>query len=46
MAATDESSALGLLDEEIREQLGDTARFSGGPAASPRSRPWTTAPPR
>ncbi|GGW41139.1 amino acid adenylation protein [Streptomyces galilaeus] len=37
MAATDESSALGLLDEEIREQLGDTARFSGGPAASPRT---------
>lgn len=37
MAATDESSALGLLDEEIREQLGDTARFSGGPAPSPRT---------
>ncbi|MFJ6987009.1 MULTISPECIES: Pls/PosA family non-ribosomal peptide synthetase [unclassified Streptomyces] len=37
MAAIDESSALGLLDEEIREQLGDTARFSGGPAASPRT---------
>ncbi|MFD5258253.1 Pls/PosA family non-ribosomal peptide synthetase [Streptomyces bobili] len=37
MAATDESSALGLLDEEIREQLGDTARFSGGAAASPRT---------
>ncbi|MFC9286358.1 Pls/PosA family non-ribosomal peptide synthetase [Streptomyces sp. NPDC057052] len=37
MAATDESSALGLLDEEIREQLGDTARFSGGSAPSPRT---------
>ncbi|MFJ2605001.1 Pls/PosA family non-ribosomal peptide synthetase [Streptomyces sp. NPDC087425] len=37
MAATHESSALGLLDEEIRERLGDTARFSGGPAASPRT---------
>ncbi|MFE9677975.1 Pls/PosA family non-ribosomal peptide synthetase [Streptomyces sp. NPDC006259] len=37
MAATDESRALGLLDEEIRAQLGDTARFSGGPAPSPRT---------
>lgn len=41
MAATEESSALGLLNEElgaeIREQFGDTARFSGGPAASPRT---------
>ncbi|MFF0163501.1 Pls/PosA family non-ribosomal peptide synthetase [Streptomyces sp. NPDC005263] len=37
MAATHESSALGLLDEEIRERFGDTARFSGGPAASPRT---------
>ncbi|MEV5906914.1 amino acid adenylation domain-containing protein, partial [Streptomyces sp. NPDC052127] len=37
MAAIDESSALGLLDEEIRAQLGDTARFSGGPSASPRT---------
>ncbi|MEU1178510.1 Pls/PosA family non-ribosomal peptide synthetase [Streptomyces sp. NPDC005820] len=37
MAAIDESSALGLLDEEIRVQLGDRARFSGGPAASPRT---------
>ncbi|MCQ9133469.1 Pls/PosA family non-ribosomal peptide synthetase [Streptomyces hilarionis] len=37
MAATHESSALGLLDDEIRAQLGDTARFSGGPAASPRT---------
>ncbi|MFF7546880.1 Pls/PosA family non-ribosomal peptide synthetase [Streptomyces canus] len=41
MAAIHESSALGLLNEElsaeIREQFGDTARFSGGPAASPRT---------
>ncbi|WP_460063851.1 Pls/PosA family non-ribosomal peptide synthetase [Streptomyces sp. YKOK-I1] len=37
MAAIHESSALGLLDEEIRVQLGDRARFSGGPAASPRT---------
>lgn len=37
MAATDESSALGLLDEEIREEFGNTARFSAGPAAPPRT---------
>ncbi|KKD09382.1 Pls/PosA family non-ribosomal peptide synthetase [Streptomyces sp. WM6386] len=37
MAAIHESSALGLLEEEIRERFGDTARFSGGPAASPRT---------
>ncbi|MFG2131163.1 Pls/PosA family non-ribosomal peptide synthetase [Streptomyces sp. NPDC048751] len=37
MAAIHESSAFGLLDEELREQLGDTARFSGGAAASPRT---------
>ncbi|MET8946523.1 Pls/PosA family non-ribosomal peptide synthetase [Streptomyces sp. NPDC004542] len=37
MAATHESSALGLLDEEIRERFGDTARFSGGPAAPART---------
>jgi non-ribosomal peptide synthetase-like protein len=37
MAATYESSALGLLDDEIRERFGDTARFSGKPAASPRT---------
>ncbi|MFE6620950.1 Pls/PosA family non-ribosomal peptide synthetase [Streptomyces sp. NPDC057740] len=37
MAAIHEGSALGLLDEEIREKFGDTARFSGGPAASPRT---------
>ncbi|MEV7732765.1 Pls/PosA family non-ribosomal peptide synthetase [Streptomyces sp. NPDC088921] len=41
MAAIHESSALALLNEElsaeIREQFGDTARFSGGPAASPRT---------
>ncbi len=36
MAAIHESSALGL-DEEIRERFGDRARFSGGPAASPRT---------
>jgi non-ribosomal peptide synthetase-like protein len=41
MAAIQESSALGLLDEdlsaEIHQQFGDTARFSGGQAASPRT---------
>ncbi|WP_328745863.1 amino acid adenylation domain-containing protein [Streptomyces sp. NBC_00285] len=41
MAATHESNALGLLKDEfsaeIREQFGDTARFSGAPAASPRT---------
>ncbi|MFJ3305740.1 Pls/PosA family non-ribosomal peptide synthetase [Streptomyces sp. NPDC086549] len=37
MAAIHEGSSLGLLDDEIREQFGDTARFSAGPAASPRS---------
>ncbi|MEV7997173.1 Pls/PosA family non-ribosomal peptide synthetase [Streptomyces sp. NPDC086077] len=37
MAAIHESSALGLLDDEIRERFGDRARFSGGPAASPRT---------
>ncbi|WP_369388262.1 Pls/PosA family non-ribosomal peptide synthetase [Streptomyces sp. CG1] len=37
MAAIDESSALGLLDEEIRTQFGDRARFSAAPAASPRT---------
>ncbi|MEU2335675.1 Pls/PosA family non-ribosomal peptide synthetase [Streptomyces sp. NPDC013172] len=37
MAAIDESSALGLLDEEIREEFGNTARFSAGAAASPRT---------
>ncbi|GAA3134782.1 non-ribosomal peptide synthetase [Streptomyces rameus] len=37
MAATDESSALGVLDEEIRTQFGDRARFSAAPAASPRT---------
>ncbi|WP_435215085.1 Pls/PosA family non-ribosomal peptide synthetase [Streptomyces sp. bgisy034] len=37
MAATHESDALGLLDEELREKFGDTARFSGGLAASPRT---------
>ncbi|MFF5015923.1 Pls/PosA family non-ribosomal peptide synthetase [Streptomyces sp. NPDC001165] len=37
MAAIDESSALGLLDEEFRTQFGDRARFSAGPAASPRT---------
>ncbi|MFJ9818532.1 Pls/PosA family non-ribosomal peptide synthetase [Streptomyces sp. NPDC101151] len=37
MAAIHEGSALGLLDEEILEQFGDTARFSAGPAASPRT---------
>ncbi|MGW0333627.1 Pls/PosA family non-ribosomal peptide synthetase [Streptomyces sp. NPDC003011] len=37
MAAIHESSALGLLDQELRARFGDTARFSGGPAASPRT---------
>ncbi|MGW6909386.1 Pls/PosA family non-ribosomal peptide synthetase [Streptomyces sp. NPDC054940] len=41
MAAIHESSALGLLDEElsaeIHQQFGDRARFSGGPAASSRT---------
>ncbi|MFE7274516.1 Pls/PosA family non-ribosomal peptide synthetase [Streptomyces sp. NPDC057623] len=37
MAAIHEGSALGLLDDEIREKFGDTARFSGGQAASPRT---------
>ncbi|MEV7890273.1 Pls/PosA family non-ribosomal peptide synthetase [Streptomyces sp. NPDC002817] len=37
MAAIHESSALGLLEDEIRERFGDTAPFSGGPAASPRT---------
>ncbi|MEU2268304.1 Pls/PosA family non-ribosomal peptide synthetase [Streptomyces olindensis] len=37
MAAIHETSALGLLDEEIRDKFGDTARFSGAPAASPRT---------
>ncbi|MQY38882.1 D-alanine--poly(phosphoribitol) ligase subunit 1 [Streptomyces sp. RB17] len=37
MAAIDESSALGLLDEEIRTQFGDRARFSARSAASPRT---------
>lgn len=37
MAAIHEGSALGLLDDEIREKLGNTARFSGGQAASPRT---------
>ncbi|MFF7124937.1 MULTISPECIES: Pls/PosA family non-ribosomal peptide synthetase [unclassified Streptomyces] len=37
MAAIDEGSALGLLDEEFRTQFGDRARFSAGSAASPRT---------
>lgn len=37
MAAIDESSALGLLDEEIRTQFGDRARFSARPAGSSRT---------
>ncbi|MEU6539835.1 Pls/PosA family non-ribosomal peptide synthetase [Streptomyces sp. NPDC047000] len=37
MAAISESSALGLLDDEIRTQFGSTARFSAGPAGSPRT---------
>lgn len=41
MAAIQESDALGLLDDElgteIQKRFGDTARFAGGPAASPRT---------
>ncbi|MGW7381688.1 Pls/PosA family non-ribosomal peptide synthetase [Streptomyces sp. NPDC054794] len=37
MAATQEGSDLGLLDAELREQFGDTARFTAGTAASPRT---------
>ncbi|MFF5654335.1 Pls/PosA family non-ribosomal peptide synthetase [Streptomyces collinus] len=41
MAAIQESDALGLLDEtlgaEIRQEFGEAARFSGRPAASPRT---------
>ncbi|NUP18317.1 MAG: amino acid adenylation domain-containing protein [Streptomyces sp.] len=41
MAAIHESEALGLLDQElsaeIHQQFGDRARFSGGPASSPRT---------
>ncbi|MEU5249597.1 AMP-binding protein, partial [Streptomyces asoensis] len=37
MAAIHESSALGLLDEEFHARPDDTARFSGGPAASART---------
>lgn len=37
MAAIHESSALGVLDDEIRARFGDRARFSGGQAASPRT---------
>ncbi|MFH0517115.1 Pls/PosA family non-ribosomal peptide synthetase [Streptomyces sp. M41] len=41
MAAIQESDALGLLDDEvgarIQREFADAARFSGGPAASPRT---------
>ncbi|MCF3129912.1 Pls/PosA family non-ribosomal peptide synthetase [Streptomyces olivochromogenes] len=37
MAATQEGSDLGLLDAELREQFADTARFTAGTAASPRT---------
>ncbi|MEU9333639.1 Pls/PosA family non-ribosomal peptide synthetase [Streptomyces sp. NPDC048290] len=37
MAAIHESDALGLLDDEIRERFGDTARFSGGQPTAPRT---------
>ncbi|MFI6036525.1 Pls/PosA family non-ribosomal peptide synthetase [Streptomyces sp. NPDC051315] len=37
MTAIDEGSALGLLDEDDVRGPGGTARFSGGPAASPRT---------
>lgn len=37
MAALQESSAQALLDDEIRDEFGDTARFSAGAAASPRT---------
>ncbi|WP_333775619.1 Pls/PosA family non-ribosomal peptide synthetase [Streptomyces sp. IBSBF 3136] len=37
MAAIHGGSALGSLDEEFRERFGDTARFTAGPAAPPRT---------
>lgn len=37
MAAIHESSALGLLDQELRRRFGDRARFSAGPPASART---------
>ncbi|MFI7140127.1 Pls/PosA family non-ribosomal peptide synthetase [Streptomyces massasporeus] len=37
MAAIQESDALGLLGAEIQQEFGDAARFSGRPAASPRT---------
>ncbi|WP_371556930.1 amino acid adenylation domain-containing protein [Streptomyces longwoodensis] len=37
MAATEQSSALGLLDEDLPDPFPGTARYTGGPAASPRT---------
>ncbi|MFF6826895.1 Pls/PosA family non-ribosomal peptide synthetase [Streptomyces longwoodensis] len=37
MAAIEQSSALGLLDEDLPDPFPGTARYSGGPAASPRT---------
>ncbi|MFF5758155.1 Pls/PosA family non-ribosomal peptide synthetase [Streptomyces longwoodensis] len=37
MAAIEQSSALGLLDEDLPDPFPGTARYTGGPAASPRT---------
>ncbi|WP_405919192.1 Pls/PosA family non-ribosomal peptide synthetase [Streptomyces longwoodensis] len=37
MAAMEQSSALGLLDEDLPDPFPGTARYTGGPAASPRT---------
>ncbi|MEU5113662.1 Pls/PosA family non-ribosomal peptide synthetase [Streptomyces longwoodensis] len=37
MAAMEQSSALGLLDEHLPDPFPGTARYTGGPAASPRT---------
>ncbi|WP_405797972.1 Pls/PosA family non-ribosomal peptide synthetase [Streptomyces longwoodensis] len=37
MAAIEQSSALGLLDEDLPDPFSGTARYTGGPAASPRT---------
>jgi non-ribosomal peptide synthetase-like protein len=37
MAAIQQSSALGLLDEDLPDPFPGTARYTGGPAASPRT---------
>ncbi|MGW5772282.1 Pls/PosA family non-ribosomal peptide synthetase [Streptomyces longwoodensis] len=37
MAAIQQGSALGLLDEDLPDPFPGTARYTGGPAASPRT---------